>query len=130
MSLITLNAKTNSISNPDFQGASAGFFTPGSVATISCNPNDEWEISAGGIHECNADGVEGAPFIFKEQSYRAGAMVGSFDGGNTFFPVGVNTEVRVLSPGTRDNAELTLYCWDSDWANNSGNIAATVEGAV
>lgn len=55
-------------------------------------------------------------------SFFYGSLVGSLDGGKTFFPVGTRMEMSILIPEGR----LTLYYWDSNKADNSGSVIATV----
>jgi hypothetical protein len=54
--------------------------------------------------------------------YIYGSLVGSVDNGKTFFPVGTRLDMPVLAPG-----KLSLWCWDSNSADNSGAITATVD---
>jgi hypothetical protein len=51
-----------------------------------------------------------------------GSIVGSFDGGKSYFSTGTHLTMTMLTPGT-----LSFCCWDSDYQNNSGSVKATVE---
>jgi len=57
-----------------------------------------------------------------DQSFLYGALVGSLDGGKTFFSVGTHLSMTVLTEGT-----LTLHYWDSNSQDNVGDIAVIVQ---
>ncbi|HEV7806941.1 MAG TPA: hypothetical protein VGO80_14050 [Solirubrobacteraceae bacterium] len=50
-----------------------------------------------------------------------GSLVGSLDGGKTYFAIGTRMEMTILAPG-----RLALYYWDVNNGDNSGSIVATV----
>jgi hypothetical protein len=54
-------------------------------------------------------------------SAAVGSLVGSLDGGKTFFLLGSNFEGPVSGSGP-----LSLFYWDSDSANNSGSVKVNV----
>ncbi|HCQ17140.1 MAG TPA: hypothetical protein DIU20_12805 [Cryomorphaceae bacterium] len=131
---VIVHARDNSTGKPQITGASGGRYALGSVLVINCSDDDEWEISEGGLHEVNANGVpdELIPSSALPGEFQAGCMVGSLDGGQTFFSVGTCLRMRILG-GTKvegNQVDLTLYCWDSDYENNEGRITATVSSEV
>ena len=54
---VIVHARDNSTGKPQITGASGGRYALGSVLVINCSDDDEWEISEGGLHEVNANGV-------------------------------------------------------------------------
>jgi hypothetical protein len=125
---VIVRAKDNSTAKIPMTGASAGTIAPGSLVSIRCSKTDEWEISEGHEgHEVNANGVPNEIATLGNQTFSYGCIVGSWDGGKTFFPVGTHLDmVACVAKADNSPAELTLYCWDSDFENNSGSIAAEV----
>jgi hypothetical protein len=121
----TVRAKENSVSggNALITGISV---KPGQLLTISADPCDTW--SAGVERRVsNANGL-GNPFgadfgLFTKGSFAFlfGSLVGSLDGGKTFFPVGTRMEMTILAPG-----RLALYYWDINNEDNSDSVVATV----
>jgi len=99
---------------------------PGKFLTISVPPDETWSAGAG-QRTSNANGLSnplGANFgTFSHNgfSYLFGSLVGTIDGGKTFFPVGTQLEMTVLGPG-----RLSLAYWDSINGDNSGSVTATV----
>jgi hypothetical protein len=121
----SVKAKENSVSGgaPLLTGIS---LTPGQLLTINVDPCDSW-IAGKDKRTSNANGL-GNPFggnfgLFTKNgfSFLYGSLVGSLDEGKTFFPVGTRLEMTILYPG-----RLALYYWDSDNANNSDSVVATV----
>jgi hypothetical protein len=55
-------------------------------------------------------------------SFLYGSLIGSLDGGKTFFAVGTRLEMTIVCPA----GVLLLYYWDINKADNSGSITATV----
>lgn len=99
---------------------------PGDLLTISVDPNDLWR-AGNGPRESNANGL-GNPFgngfgtyTKNGSTFLFGSLVGSLNNGATFFPVGTRLEMTMVGPGT-----LTLHYWDSNNADNSGSVTATV----
>ncbi|MFO0795137.1 MAG: hypothetical protein U0586_13885 [Candidatus Brocadiaceae bacterium] len=128
--IINVDAKLNSVSGGI--GKTTGLMVvPGKLYVISVDKRDTWNLSSNDPnYNVNANGV-GNPYGNNgiQQSSTKGAftflngsLVGSLDGGVTFFPVGTKMEMTALRSGP-----LTLYCWDSDNYNNSGSVAADVE---
>ena len=56
------------------------------------------------------------------QSFLYGSLVGSLDGGKTFFSVGTHLSMTVLTEGN-----LTLHYWDSNNADNSEFVQVIVQ---
>lgn len=120
-----VKAKENSVSggSPLNTGLS---LAPGQILTICVSPDDMWSAGSG-QKTSNANGL-GNPFgndfgTFTNNgfSFLYGSLVGSIDGGQTFFPVGTRLEMTILGPG-----ELSLFYWDSNNSDNTGSITATV----
>jgi hypothetical protein len=103
-------------------GKDAGTYNRGNFVIITCNPEDEWNLG-GSLLKCNANGVAGHRNPI--WSINGGTMVGSIDGGKSFFPVGTLCQLMI----TADNTNLTLYCLDTDKDNNSGGISAQIQTA-
>jgi hypothetical protein len=84
-------------------------------------------MSGPGNRTSNANGL-GNPFggavgtlTINGFSFLYGSLIGSLDGGQTFFPVGTRLEMTILGPG-----RLSLYYWDLNNADNFGDVAVTV----
>lgn len=99
----------------------------GQLLTISVAPDDKWSAGAAD-RESNANGLSN-PFggnygVFTKGpfSFFYGSLVGSLDNGKTFFAVGTRLEMSILIPSGR----LLLYYWDSNNADNTGSVTATV----
>ncbi len=122
----TVMAKQNSAGTGGV-GLSTGLgVTPGQLLTISVDPCDTWSARPD-WPAANANGL-GNPFSNNNgeltqngSTFLWGSLVGSLDGGRTFFAVGTRLEMTVLRKG-----KLTLHYWDTDSANNSGSVVATV----
>lgn len=120
-SVFHVRAKENSVSGGTGLNTGIGL-KPGQLLVIGADPNETW--SAGVADRVsNANGL-GNPlggqyglFARGPQSFLYGALVGSLDGGRTFFGVGTNLTMTILTAGT-----LTLYYWDSNNSDNSGGI--------
>lgn len=120
-----VRARDNSVSGGVGLNTGIGV-QPGQRLRISANANDTWRLG-GGNRVCNANGLGnplGGNFGFHTrgpQSFLFGALVGSLDGGRTFFGVGTQLVMTILTSGT-----LTLYCWDSNNADNAESIQVNV----
>lgn len=121
-----VKAKENSVSGgvPMVTGISV---TKGQLLTISVPPDDKWRAGAAD-RESNANGLSN-PFggnfgVFTHNgfSFFYGSLIGSLDGGKTFFAVGTRMEMSILIPTGR----LTLYYWDINKDDNTGSVTATV----
>jgi hypothetical protein len=124
-SVFRVSAKLHSVSVGT--GLDTGIaLRPGQLLQISVDPNDTW--SAGVLdRESNANGLSnplGGNYglhLRGGQSFLFGSLVGSLDGGRTFFGVGTNLTMTILTAGT-----LTLYYWDSNDADNTGIVEVRV----
>lgn len=124
-SVFQVNAKDNSVSGGVALNTGISL-RPGQLLQISVDPNATWSA---GVHDrvSNANGLSnplGGNYglhIRGPQSFLFGALVGSLDGGRTFFGVGTNLTMTIMTAGT-----LTLHYWDSDNSDNSGVIDVRV----
>ena len=126
---VGVNANGNSAAGRN--GVRVGNFRAGDVIRISCSESEQWNLNIGsGRWSCNANGRPNTPLPMEgnHQIFQAGALVGSLDGGQTFFSVGTLAVITVCSYlSTDQEAELTLYCWDINDADNSGTIGVEIE---
>jgi len=121
-----VKAKENSVSGgvPAVTGISV---SKGDLLTVSVAADDKWS-AGGGKRESNANGLSnpfGDDFGFfahNGYSFLYGSLVGSLDGGKTFFAVGTRLEMTIFCPPGR----LTLYYWDVNNVDNTGSVIATV----
>lgn len=121
-----VKAKENSVSGgvPLVTGISV---SKGEILTISVPADDKWSAGAAN-RESNANGLSnpfGGDFGFFTHngfSFLYGSLVGSLDGGKTFFAIGTRLEMTILCPPGR----LTLYYWDVNKDDNTGSVTATV----
>jgi hypothetical protein len=99
---------------------------PGMLLTISVPWDAKWSAGADN-RTSNANGLSnpfGGNFGFftkNGSSFLYGSLVGSVDNGATFFAVGTRLEMTILGPG-----KLALFYWDSNNADNTGSVTATV----
>ena len=121
-----VKAKENSVSGgaPLVTGIAV---TKGDLLTISVSPDDKWSAGVAD-RESNANGLSN-PFggnfgVFTHNgfSFFFGSLIGSIDGGKTFFAVGTRMEMSILVPEGR----LNLFYWDSNNHDNTGSVIATV----
>ncbi len=118
-----VQARENSVSGP--RGQNIGTFNRGDVLSINCSPEDSWNIASNQEPaRCNALGLANflLPIEGKAQTLNAGALVGSFDEGQTFFPIGMRLQMTIIE----DNTTVKLYCWDINDEDNSGGISTQV----
>jgi hypothetical protein len=103
---------------------------PGDLITVDVHPLDFWfvhnelrfNLTANGRR---SDGAFNADYIQLDKfghSFLFGSLVGTLDGGKTFFPVGTHLQMTALNTG-----HLSLACWDWDAAPNKGVIRAYVK---
>lgn len=99
-------------------------FLSGDIIRLSADEGDTWQLHEDGDIVTNGDGQEGAEnaITIGGQTFQTGTLVGSFDGGLTYFSIGTSTEIAPTADG-----QLTLWCWDSDKDNNSDFIAVSVQ---
>jgi len=121
-----VKAKENSVSGgaPMVTGVAV---TKGQLLTISVAQDDKWSAGAAD-RTSNANGLSN-PFggnygVFTKGpfSFFYGSLVGSLDDGKTYFAVGTRMEMSILVP----SGKLLLYYWDSNNADNSDSVTATV----
>ena len=122
---IVVDALQNSTGNGIGAIASPSNLKPGDTITITCDPSDTWNLLYDrNEFQVNANGLDLFTSI-GSQLFKAGAMVGSFNDGTTFFPVGTSCSIKVLEGG--EMPALKLYCADNTFTNNVGAIIAIVE---
>ena len=130
-----IDAKANSVSRTDAPPLlKTGLcLQPGDLITVDVHPLDFWSllerdlsfsISANGRR---SDGTFRFGLGYDRldkvgHNFVYGSLVGTLDGGKTFFPVGTHLEMTALTTGN-----LALACWDVDFANNAGVIRAYVK---
>lgn len=125
-SVLKVDAKAHSISGG--KGLNTGFsLRPGDILTIVAGPDDKWAAGSPNRYS-NANGL-GNPLggnfgLYRrgDQSFLYGALVGSLDGGKTFFSVGTHLSMTVLTEGT-----LTLHYWDSNNQDNAEFISVIIQ---
>jgi hypothetical protein len=121
-----IDAKNNSLTGgtPLSTGITVG---PGDLLTVSVPSDDTWSAGAAN-RTSNANGL-GNPlggsfgtFAKGPFQFLYGSLVGTIDGGNTYFAVGTRLEMSIQVKG-----KLELVYWDMNNADNSGCIHATIE---
>ena len=119
-----VKAKDNSVSGgvPLNTGVT---LSKGDGLKITVPPAHKWSNSLCGLLT-NADGklnnfTPNGRFSKSGHTFVVGSLVGSLDGGRTFFQVGTHYEQPAAESG-----QLLLCYWDSDSANNHGAVVATV----
>lgn len=128
---ILVEVKANENSTTGGVGAELGSITlnAGDLVSVFCEFSDTWKIyDDREDYTVNANGKISTVTLANGQVFSAGALVGSFDNGATFFSVGLFTQFTVLQ--NLPNPTLRLYCADSDKDNNSGSIFAHVKVAT
>lgn len=115
-----VDAKANSVSGGTLLNTGIKL-VPNQLLTVSVPVDEAW--FAGPSLNSNANGRTTAPvFTHKGLTAFSGSLVGSLDGGNSFFGIGTRLEMSILIP----SGILSLGYWDSDNFNNSGSVTATV----
>ncbi len=101
--------------------------SPGQILVISVDEKDTWSAGSG-YRTSNANGL-GNPLgndfgVFKKDNFAFlyGSLVGSTDNGMSFFPIGTELNMPILT----SNGVLLLYYWDSNNQDNSGSVSVTV----
>jgi hypothetical protein len=127
---VKVAAKDNSVTGGvGAKGNAKITVTPGQRLIITVDPKETWSANPNADRTSNANGL-GNPLgsakygLYQKncQKLPYGALVGSLDGGNTFFAVGTYLEMTILVPG-----ELTLHYWDENNFDNGGSIRASVK---
>lgn len=125
-SVFQIDARTHSVAGG--VGLNTGLFlSPGQLLTIHADPSDTW--SAGVADRVsNANGL-GNPLggnyglhTRGDYAFLFGSLVGSLDGGRTFFGVGTQLCMTILTKGA-----LMLYYWDSNVGDNAGKVRVVVQ---
>lgn len=125
-----INAKVNSSTggNPLNTGIA---LEPGDLLIVKVDPKDLWnpawndrncDLNANGV---NKNGKGQWPFGYIAKNFfefRLGSLIGTLDGGQTYFAVGTHLEMTVLSKGT-----LSFVFWDADYGNNIGFVRTFVK---
>jgi hypothetical protein len=93
----------------------------GQIVTITTSPAVRWSI--GTNLWCTAGGSTIAIPPFKGFNAVAGALVGSLDGGGTFFGIGLFLQMSVV---VSSPSKLSLCCWDGYYPDNSGSLTVNV----
>ena len=123
MQIIRIDANQNSYSGGN--GKPVYEIKAGDRLVITCAQEDTWNLGNG--EATNADGSEAQNTFGETQWLPTGTLVGSFDGGQTVFPVGTALESVVTAPETRFKPPtLSLYCYDGESTNMSGSITAYI----
>ena len=121
-----VDAKNNSLTGgtPLNTGITVG---PGTLLTVSVPSDDTWSAGAAN-RTSNANGLGnplGGNFGTHAQGpfkFLFGSLVGTLDGGATYFAVGTRLEMSIQVQGT-----LKLVYWDQNNGDNTGSVTATVE---
>ena len=121
-----VKAKENSVSGGT--GLNTGItLAKGDRLVISVAEDDTWSATASDISNANGFGpgttayAKYGNYVRAGSSFPYGSLVGSLDGGKTFFLVGTRLDKAVTEAGP-----LSLYYWDSDSVNNLGFVTATI----
>jgi len=126
---VVVEVKANENSTTGGVGREVGeiTFKAGDLVSIFCDFNNRWNLlDQQEDFIVNALGNRNHPITLSNgQRFAGGAMVGSFDNGNSFFSVGLFTQITISE--AIPNPILRLYCADSDFQNNSGSIFAHVK---
>ncbi|MEM8722701.1 MAG: DUF4114 domain-containing protein [Cyanobacteria bacterium P01_G01_bin.39] len=126
-----IDAKANSVSRRDLSPLlKTGLcLQPGDLITVDVHSLDFWSLVAGDASwNFNADGrkLDGTYWtnIFRfNHNFQSGSLVGTLDGGKTFFQVGTHLQMSVLNAG-----HLSFACWaDDNYGDNQGVIRAYVK---
>ena len=120
-----VGAKQNSVSGG--VGLNTGVkLAPGNLLTVCVDVNDTWAAgkdqrtsNANGLG--NPLGADFGTYTKGDFNFLFGSLIGSLDGGKTFFAVGTRLEMTILNKG-----ELSLYYWDNNNADNKGTVTANV----
>ena len=124
---VKVNAKINSISGG--QPANTGVnVTKGDLLVISVDANQKWSAGTASNLTSNANGLNnpigGNLPLFRrgDFAFLYGSLIGSIDGGKTFFPVGTNLTMPILTK----RGSLQLYYWDINKADNKGSVKVII----
>ncbi|WAS92441.1 hypothetical protein [Nannocystis punicea] len=121
-----VDARTHSISGGAALDTGIAL-SPGQLLLVNVDPAQTWSAGVAD-RTSNANGLGnplGGDYGLHSrgaQSFLFGALVGSLDGGSTFFGVGTHLSMTILTEGT-----LSFYYWDSNHEDNSGHIRVVVQ---
>ncbi|MEN0006298.1 MAG: hypothetical protein AAF798_19255 [Bacteroidota bacterium] len=120
---IDVKAKENSISGGTAKVTGLKV-APGDYLTITCAPTDVWKAGTSKEHTSNANGIPGKlyPINGSEQKFVVGSLIGSLDGGKTYFGIGTSLQMTIVTQG-----ELTLAYMDINNNDNSGMVTAIAQ---
>jgi hypothetical protein len=93
----------------------------GDLLKISVPVDQQWSNNPDLSSPANADGVSSWILQVKGFELPGNSLVGSLDGGKTFFFVGTKFEKTMTESGP-----LSLFFWDTDGQNNSGFVTPTI----
>ncbi|MFN6131324.1 MAG: hypothetical protein ACK46L_00170 [Synechococcaceae cyanobacterium] len=95
----------------------------GDLLKVSVPADQKWSNNPNLSYARNADGAGADPWILKINGFDfpGCSLVGSLDGGKTFFLVGSKFEKTMTASGP-----LSLFFWDTVGANNSGFMTPTI----
>lgn len=122
---VVVDAKANSIAtNKLARGLDTGVsLSAGEVFSIAADPSDTWRIGTNTVrHLATADGAPVTRmYTFFGQTFSHGTLVGRI-GDGLFFKVGSSLINQIADV----SGILKLYMWDVNFADNSGDITATI----
>ncbi|WP_266168824.1 hypothetical protein [Dyella subtropica] len=151
---VPVDSNANSVAGSgvaSFKAFLGGPLKPGDTITISVEPLAIWN-SGGSIAGTNASGfavnpnnippIDYSSFVpcqpnahevptypnAANYGFGVGVLVGSLDGGSTFFAVGTNFSMVYLGSGDSAAAPagISLFFWDVNSADNVGSLMASV----
>ncbi len=93
----------------------------GDLLTISVPVSQKWSNDPKYPNVCNANGIASTIIDVNGYKFPLCSLVGSLDGGKTFFVVGSKFEKTMAVSG-----QLSLHFWDTIGANNSGFVTPTI----
>ncbi|MEC4817930.1 MAG: DUF4114 domain-containing protein [Scytonema sp. PMC 1069.18] len=125
-----VDAKVNSVSNTTAPPLlkTGLYLQPGDLITVDVHPLDFWSLSQGNsninltTNGRRSDGTFYGDYPKFHHNFQYGSLVGTLDGGKTFFSVGTHLKMTVLTIG-----HLSFACWDIDYASNKGLVRAYVK---
>ncbi|NMG09900.1 DUF4114 domain-containing protein [Brasilonema sp. UFV-L1] len=126
-----VDAKANSVSNNTASRLlkTGLYLQPGDLITVDVHPLDFWSLTSGDSNtNLTTNGRRSNGTIYGNTDrlfnhiFKYGSLVGTLDGGKTFFSVGTHLEMTVLTIG-----HLSFACWDNDYGNNAGLVRAYVK---
>jgi len=121
-----VKAKENSISGGSALNTEIPLW-PGDRLTVSVDVADYWSAGSGAERLGNADGLTSkSPYTAQGATFLFGTLVGRF-GSGPWLKVGTNFD-QVLDANVHgEGGRLQFAYWDSNNADNSGEVTAAVE---